>query len=274
MPDHDEPHLLSRGFGEPERLQLQARLWATAAEEMLDAIGIQPGWNCVDLGCGAMGILDPLIRRTGPRGRVVGVEIDPVQLSAVRKYLADADLTNVEIQERDAYATGFPDASFDFTHVRFLFAPSGRDPVLLSEIMRLTRPGGIVAVQEPDATSWNCHPSRPAWDKLKDIIVHSFAIAGGDLNSGRRMYGLLRGIGLRNVQVRAAIVALSDSHPYMRLPVQFAASLRQRIISSGIVSESTLDELMRQVEAITTDPATFTTSFTLIQTWGTKPENL
>jgi hypothetical protein len=42
---------------EAERLQLQAQVWQPAAEEMLDAIGIQPGWFCLDLGCGAMGFL-------------------------------------------------------------------------------------------------------------------------------------------------------------------------------------------------------------------------
>jgi SAM-dependent methyltransferase len=274
MPDYKEPYLFSGGPAELERIQLQARIWAPAAEEMLDAIGVRQGWHCVDMGCGAMGILEPLMRRTESQGRVVGIETDAVQLAALQKYLGATGLKNVEILDRDAYATGLPDASFDLTHARFLFAPSGRDPVLLSEMIRLTRPGGVIAIQEPDAASWNCHPSRPAWDKLKEIILHSFKIAGGDFDAGRRMYGLLRGTGILNVQVRAAVVALHDSHPYMRLPVQFAASLRQRIISSGIVSETTLDELMRQVEAVTTDPATFTTSFTLIQTWGTKPENL
>jgi len=42
---------------EMERLRLQARAWEPDAETMLDRIGIQPGWSCVDVGCGAMGIL-------------------------------------------------------------------------------------------------------------------------------------------------------------------------------------------------------------------------
>ena len=62
---------------ERERLQLQARLWEPHVERMLDQIGIAPGSTCLDVGCGAMGILDPLSRRVGPRGRVVGIDINP-----------------------------------------------------------------------------------------------------------------------------------------------------------------------------------------------------
>lgn len=36
----------------------------------------RPGWRCLDLGCGAMGILGPLSRRVGPDGSVVGLDQD------------------------------------------------------------------------------------------------------------------------------------------------------------------------------------------------------
>lgn len=40
---------------ETERLRLQARTWEAEAAAMLDHIGIQPGWSCLDVGCGARG---------------------------------------------------------------------------------------------------------------------------------------------------------------------------------------------------------------------------
>jgi ubiquinone/menaquinone biosynthesis C-methylase UbiE len=99
-----------------------------------------------------MGILGPLSRRVGPQGHVIGVDTDAKQLAAAREFVHESKLGNVEILELDAYRTNLPRESFDFTHTRFVFAPVGRDDELLQEMLGLTRPGGIIAIQEPDAT--------------------------------------------------------------------------------------------------------------------------
>lgn len=264
-------YLLAGGEAELERLRLQARVWEPEAEAMLDRIGLRPGWACIDLGCGAMGILGPFSRRVGPDGRVVGVDTDAKQLAAARAFVQEAGLGNVEILERDAYNTGLPRESFDLVHVRFVFAPVGRDAELLPEILALTRPGGVVAIQEPDANSWNCFLPHPAWARLKGAILAAFARGGGDFNAGQRTYGMLRRAGLEGVQIRAAVVALQDGHPYMRLPIQFATSLRRRILDAGILTEAGLDEAMAGCEQIAKDPETFVTSFVITQIWGRKP---
>ena len=84
-----------------------------------------------------------------------------------------------------------------------------------SVVPALTRPGGTLAIQEPDATPWACHPPQPAWERLKAAILAAFCQGGGDFNAGRRTFGMLR----------AAVLALHDAHPDIRLPVQFATSL-------------------------------------------------
>jgi hypothetical protein len=68
--------------GELERLHLQAGVWEPETDVMLDRIGVQAGWSCLDMGCGAMGILGPLARRVGSHGRVVGVDLDALLAAA------------------------------------------------------------------------------------------------------------------------------------------------------------------------------------------------
>jgi ubiquinone/menaquinone biosynthesis C-methylase UbiE len=239
---------------------------------MLDRVGLQPGWQCLDLGCGALGIVEPLSRRVGPNGRVVGVDIDPKLLADARAFVDEAGLTNVEILEHDAYNTNLPRASFDFVHVRFLFAPVGRDGELLREMLALTRPGGIVAIQEPDANPWNCFPLHPSWERLKEAILTAFRQGGGDFNAGQRTYGMLRQAGFEDIQLRAAVLGLQSGHPYMRLPIQFATSLRQRIIDGGLLSEAELDDTIAACEQIAQDPETFVLTFVVTQVWGRKPQ--
>ncbi|MCA1648177.1 MAG: methyltransferase domain-containing protein [Chloroflexi bacterium] len=267
----ENAYLLSGGAAELERLRLQARVWEPAAEQLLDQIGIAPGSQCLDLGCGGMGILGPLSRRAGPSGQVVGVDRDAQQLAAARAYVDEELLTNVEILDTDAYATGLPDSSFDLVHVRFLFAPVGRNDQLLAEMLRLVRPRGIIAIQEPDASAWACHPPSPAWGALKTAILQAFKAGGGDFDAGVRTFGLLRSAGIENVQVRTAVLALQDGHPYMRLPIQFATSLRQRILDGGFLAQSELDEHIAACEEMVRDPATSVTTFILTQVWGHAP---
>lgn len=264
-------YLLGGQESEPERLRLQARVWEPESEAFLDRISVQPGWRSVDLGCGALGILGPLSRRVGPTGRVVGVENDPKQLEAVRDAVREEGWGNVEIVEDDAYRTHLPRSSFDLVHVRFLFAPVGRDDELLAEMLGLARPGGVLAVQEPDTSSWSCQPPSPAWDRLTGAVREAFRRAGGDLDAGRRTFGLLRRAGVEDLRLRAAIVALRDRHPYLRLPVMFATALRQRILEAGLLERAELDETIAALEASAQDPATTGLSFVVTQVWGRKP---
>jgi ubiquinone/menaquinone biosynthesis C-methylase UbiE len=266
---HD--YLLAGSANELERLRLQARVWEPEAEAMLDQIGIQAGWNCIDLGCGAMGILNPLSQRVGASGRVIGVDNDHMQLAAARAYVQDLGRNNIEIVEQNAYHTNFPRGMFDFVHVRFVLAPVGREEELLREMIALTRPSGIIAIEEPDATCWNCFPHHQAWDLLKQTIMTAFEQGGGDFNAGQRTYAILRKVGLEDVRVRAAVIALQHQHPYMRQPIHFATSLRQRILRSALLTEAELDASIAACEQIASDPETSVLTPIVTQVWGRKP---
>jgi ubiquinone/menaquinone biosynthesis C-methylase UbiE len=270
MVNRPQSYLLQGGAAELERLRLQARVWEPEAEALLDRIGVPEGATCLDLGCGGMGILGPLSKRVGEMGRVVGVDTDDKQLEAARAYVEENGLTNVEIHKLDAYNTGLPAGSFDLVHVRFVFAPVGRDEELLAEMLRLTKPDGIMAIQEPDATPWNCFPPSSAWDRLKAAVLEAFRLGGGDFNVGQRTYQMLLDAGLHDVQMRAAVIALYNAHPYMRLPIQFATSLRPRILGGGLLTEADLDSAMSECEEIVRKPDTSALTFIVTQVWGRK----
>ncbi|HEY3061639.1 MAG TPA: class I SAM-dependent methyltransferase [Chloroflexota bacterium] len=132
---------------ERRRPCLQARGWGFQAESLLDGIDLQPGWTCLDLGCGSAGILVPLSRRVGTAGFVVGVDVDAQHLAAARALVQRARLRNVEILKRDIYHTGLPREAFDFVYARLANASSERREDLLAELLALARPGAVVALQ-------------------------------------------------------------------------------------------------------------------------------
>lgn len=271
MATTESGYLLSHGPDEIRRLQSWGRVWEPEAETMLDHIGVQPGWRCLDLGCGPMGILRALSRRVGDAGQVVAADINPKQLDAARELIQSEGLTNIEFVKVDAFDTGLPGESFDLVHVRFLFTPLGRDEALMQELLRLVRPGGVLVAQEADECSYICYPPQEAWERLKALTAAAFARGGGDTNAGRRIYGLLRKGGLQDVEARAAALALPAGHPYRWWPIESTIATRPQTKEWGLMSDPEWQQLVTECERIANDPEIFLISFMVIQTWGRKP---
>ena len=259
-------YLLDAIATERERLRVQAEAWRPATERMLDSIGVEEGWRCLDLGCGAEGVLGSLARRVGRAGSVIGLDIDPALLAQAAAFASAERLEQIELVEGDAFATGLPDASFDLVHTRFMFAPLGRHRALFAEIHRLVRPGGIVAIQEPDVAAWQCWPRSADFERLVDSIVATFAASGGDFNAGRNAYAYLRANSYADIGIRAEVLSLPGGHPYARLPLLFAESLATKLAAR--MGSEIFEQVKAGCNAACTDPASMITSFVVQQAWG------
>ena len=117
----------------------------------------------IDVGCGALGILDLLCARVGPGGRVVGVDREPCILDAARQVAAQRGLP-IEFVPGDAADSALPPDSFDFAHERTVLPNVHYPARVVAEMIRIAWPGGVVARQEPDSSGWVRDPSHPAWE--------------------------------------------------------------------------------------------------------------
>ncbi len=109
---------------------------------------IPAGAAVLDLGCGAG--LDTLIaaRRTGPAGRVLGVDFSAVMLERARQAVAEAGAVNVELRRADAESLPLADASVDVARVNGLFNLNPARAAIFRELARVVRPGGNAWVAE------------------------------------------------------------------------------------------------------------------------------
>ncbi|HEX8105032.1 MAG TPA: methyltransferase domain-containing protein [Solirubrobacteraceae bacterium] len=253
-----DEYLLAGQRSELERLTQQARTWEPAGQALLDRIGDGAGLRALDVGCGAHGWLKLLSRWVGEDGEVVGTDVDPTLLAAARKL----DLDNVELIEDDLFASRLEPASFDLVHARFQLCPLGRAQEQVEIYAGLTRPGGHLVLEEPDSGSWHCNPPAPATEALIGLIVDAFRHAGGDFDAGRQLPALLTDVGIE-ATTYARVLALGAGHPYLKLPLQFAASLDHRLRQHTPAAE--LEELVAAAEEELADPDRWGTTFTLIQ---------
>jgi ubiquinone/menaquinone biosynthesis C-methylase UbiE len=261
---------IARRAGEMERLRIQAAVMAFDAGVMLDRIGVRPGWHCLDLGCGPGGIMHLLSARVGPTGRVVGLDADPVMLQAARAWVESEKLTGVDLVEADAYRTGLPPDVFDLVHARYLAGTAGQAGALLAEAIRLARPGGVVAFEEPDTDTLACYPPHPAWDRLRTALQDGFACVGADTRLAKRLYRLFREAGLRDVRYRPFLVGVTSAEPMADYLPATIESIRPTLLSKGILSEAELDAALASCRRHLADPDTVFTSFLTAQVWGQK----
>src|SRR5205085_3952073 len=128
--------------------------------------------------------------------------------------------------------------SFDLVHLRFVASTAGNPDRLLKEAIRLARPDGIVALQEPDGSTLNCYPPHPAWDRLKSALLGAFKGVGADLELARRLYYFVHQAGLRDVQYRTALLGVRSTDPMVDYLPSTTESLRGTILKLGLLGES------------------------------------
>jgi arsenite methyltransferase len=109
---------------------------------------IAPGETILDLGCG--GGIDTILaaRRTGPGGRVLGLDFLPEMLERTEAAAADAGLDNVETLHGEMEAIPLPDDSVDHVISNGVINLSPRKARALAECARVLRPGGKFSVSD------------------------------------------------------------------------------------------------------------------------------
>ena len=123
------------------------RLAATmreSGEELIDSLGVGPGMDVLDLGCGDGTTALPSARRGA---NVLGVDIAAHLVAAGNARAREAGLENLRFQEGDAsQLDGIEDERFDLVVSIFgaMFAPRPFD--VAQEMVRVTRRGGRIVM--------------------------------------------------------------------------------------------------------------------------------
>jgi ubiquinone/menaquinone biosynthesis C-methylase UbiE len=175
---------------------------------------------------------------------------------------------DIELIEADATRTELPGGSFDLVHARTLLMYFADPAAILEEMVRLVRPGGVVAVQEPDAAAWVCDPPYPAFDVLRSQIVSAYRRTGKDFNIGRRLPRMLRAAGLEEVRVRATARVTQRGDYYQTFLLTMATLLRDVILGSGELTADEFDADVAELRTHLDQPGAITCQPLIWQAWG------
>lgn len=119
-----------------------AKSFAGGAEEFIARLVLRPGESVLDVGCGTGNLTIPAARAGA---RVTGIDIAPNQIAEARLE-ARAVGCRVAFEVGDAEALPYGDGQFDTTVTMFGAMFAYRPERAASELLRVTRSGGRVAM--------------------------------------------------------------------------------------------------------------------------------
>jgi SAM-dependent methyltransferase len=154
--------------------------------------GLNNARRVLDVGCGSGALLDELSSRSP---YVHGVDKE-------RSHLQLATRHEASISCADAHHLPYPCNTFDITLCHFVLLWVSDPRQVLSEMTRVTRPGGVVlALAEPDYGGRIDYPEMLA--VLGDLQNQSLRQQGADPFIGRKLAHLLRQAGLEDAETGA-----------------------------------------------------------------------
>ncbi len=196
-------------------LRLMAERWRLAA------VG-----DVLDVGCG-VGHWGVLLASVLPvEARVTGVDreqawVDEARARAHARGLGD----RFSYQQGVAERLPFPDDTFDLTTVQTMLIHVADPAAAIAEMLRVTKPGGLVAVAEPnnltEALLLDSITNRAGVDDIVELVRFQLTCEGGkaalgegDNSLGDRVPGLFVAQGLADVEVFANDRATPMFPPY------------------------------------------------------------
>lgn len=272
MATERDPYLLGYRQAEQDRLERQADELAGESDWLFDRIGVGAGWRVIEIGCGPRGCLSLLSKRVGPAGSVVGVERSGEQAERARRFVAESGLTNVDVLNADARRLDLPERSFDLATARLVLTNVPQPEEVLAEMVRLVRPGGFVALHEPDPSAARCDPPLAEQVRLLELLKAYAQLHGIDRSIGLRVPRMLRELGLLDVQVHPFVDAYPPDHGRRMLLLDFVDNARERMLERGLVGVAELDDLTATVRRHFENPLTLVLSSLFLQTWGRVPD--
>ena len=128
-------------------LVFKIRYWLQPRINVLNEVGIEPGYQVLDFGCGPGAYITPLADLVGKSGKIYALDIHPLAIKAVESIADRKHLTNVETIHSDG-KTGLSDNSMDAVLLYDALHALQKPDEVLAELHRVLKPTGVLSLND------------------------------------------------------------------------------------------------------------------------------
>jgi len=146
----------------------------------------------LDVGCGPGTISCDLAERAAS---VIGIEPSEPILEKAAQTAAERNIGNINFRQGSVYELEFRAGTFDVVHAHQVLQHLVDPVAALTEMLRVTRPGGLVAVREADYAAMTWYPQSPGLERWREIYDDVARRNGAEPNAARHLlqWALLAG---------------------------------------------------------------------------------
>jgi len=114
---------------------------------ILKEVGMKPGFQVLDYGCGPGSYIVATAELVGKSGKIYALDIHPLAIQMVQSIVSRRQLTNVETT-CSGYKTGLPNNSIDVVLLYDTFHTLSDPNEVLEELHRVLKPKGILSLSD------------------------------------------------------------------------------------------------------------------------------
>jgi ubiquinone/menaquinone biosynthesis C-methylase UbiE len=220
---------------------------------------LRPDMHLLDVGCGPGSITRGLAEHLSV-GTVVGLDLSSETLEGARRDAVARGLQNLRYEEGSVYELPFPDGSFDVAYAHQVLQHLRERGLALSEMLRVVKPGGVVAVREVDWSTVAYFPRDPWIDRFIEVHLRTWYRNGGEPRVGRQLRALFNAAGVASLEITANVWCYATREE----TVEWGDSYADRLLTSPMGE--------RPVEygyATRSDIEAMAAAF---RTWGSHPD--
>jgi SAM-dependent methyltransferase len=144
--------------------RFMGRYTRSLAPLLVEAAGVQPGIRVLDVGCGPGGLTTEIAKRVGGSEQVAAIDPAPQFAAACAERHPGADV-RVGVAED----LPWPDASFDAALSSLVIAFMQDADAGVREMIRVTRPGGVVAACMWDIVGGGMTMLKVFWEAAREL---------------------------------------------------------------------------------------------------------
>lgn len=163
---------------------------------------LRPGMAVLDVGCGPGSITRGLAQQLAP-GAVVGLDPSAAALAEAQHDASARGLDNLSYVQGSVYELPFADASFDVVYAHQVLQHLREPGAAVLEMLRVLRPGGLVAARDVDWGTVAHWPNEPWIERFAAVHLETWRRNGGEPWMGRKLRALFNAAPVVDVQVTA-----------------------------------------------------------------------
>jgi len=268
-PRPEGSYVIRGGIEGRERLKLLSRIMHASTTSLLDRAGISAGMKCFDIGCGSGDVSIDLAARVGPKGHVIGADIDATKVELARADAAQLEIGNVEFRVLDICEND-PGMAFDLAYARFLLTHLQDPAGIVGAIKRMLKPGGLVILEDIDFSGHFVYPESAAFNRYHELYCTVVRRRGGNPNIGPQLPSLLRQNGFAEINVRVVQPMGLDGEVKMITPLTLE-NIADAVITEELATPEEISELVAELYRYVASPETLAGLPRVVQTWARAP---